>query len=67
METSLLSGIKVSDREIVVLTELLMVELLKLDSIVADGEAKVQRRVEVGDASFRNFIASVLIHTVFRV
>ncbi|CAN6693023.1 unnamed protein product [Malus baccata var. baccata] len=47
LETSLLSGIKVSDREIVVLTELLMVELLKLDSIVADGEAKVQRRVEV--------------------
>ncbi|KAM1115282.1 hypothetical protein TB2_038366 [Malus domestica] len=47
LETSLLSGLKVSDREIVVLTELLMVELLKLDSIVADGEAKVQRRVEV--------------------
>ncbi|KAM0999175.1 hypothetical protein FF1_005912 [Malus domestica] len=47
LETSLLSGTKVSDREIVVLTELLMVELLKLDSIVADGEAKVQRRVEV--------------------
>ncbi|XP_048420729.1 BAG family molecular chaperone regulator 4 [Pyrus x bretschneideri] len=47
LETSLLSGIKVSDREIMVLTELFMVELLKLDSIVADGEAKVQRRVEV--------------------
>ncbi|RXH84898.1 hypothetical protein DVH24_041666 [Malus domestica] len=47
LETSLLSGTKVSDKDIVVLTELLMVELLKLDSIVADGEAKVQRRVEV--------------------
>ncbi|KAM1756729.1 hypothetical protein EV1_006050 [Malus domestica] len=67
LETSLLSGTKVSDKDIVVLTELLMVELLKLDSIVADGEAKVQRRVEVGDASSRNFIASVMIHTVRRV
>ena len=67
METSLLSGIKVSDREIVVLTDLLMVELLKLDSIVADGVAIVQRGVEVGDACFRNFIANVVIHTVFHV
>lgn len=29
-----------------------MVELLKLDAIAADGEAKVQRRVEVGDTFF---------------
>ncbi|XP_062015801.1 BAG family molecular chaperone regulator 4-like isoform X2 [Rosa rugosa] len=47
METTLCNGTKVADTEIVVLTELLMVELLKLDSIEADGEAKVQRRVEV--------------------
>ncbi|CAL8998948.1 PREDICTED: BAG family molecular chaperone regulator 4-like [Prunus mume] len=46
-EATLLSGTKVSDKEIGVLTELLMVELLKLDAIAADGEAKVQRRVEV--------------------
>lgn len=32
------------------MTELLMVQLLKLDSIAADGEAKVQRRVEVSDS-----------------
>ena len=49
METTLCNGTKIADKEIVVLTELLMVELLKLDSIEADGEAKVQRRVEVGD------------------
>ncbi|KAM1494753.1 hypothetical protein ACFX15_028653 [Malus domestica] len=67
LETTLLSGTTVSDKEIVALTELLMVELFKLDSIVADGEAKVQRRVEVGDASFRNFITSVMVHKVRRV
>ena len=36
-----------TDKEFVVLTELLMMQLLKLDSIEADGEAKVQRRIEV--------------------
>lgn len=40
-------GTKVADKEFVVLTELLMVQLLKLDSIEAEGEAKVQRRIEV--------------------
>ncbi|KAF7120149.1 hypothetical protein RHSIM_Rhsim13G0066900 [Rhododendron simsii] len=40
-------GSKVEDKEFVVLTELLMVQLLKLDAIQADGEAKVQRRIEV--------------------
>ncbi|GMI92036.1 BCL-2-associated athanogene 4 [Hibiscus trionum] len=38
---------KVAENEFLVLTELLMVQLLQLDSIEADGEAKVQRRVEV--------------------
>lgn len=41
------NGSKVKDKEFVVLTELLMVQLLKLDAIQADGEAKVQRRIEV--------------------
>ncbi|XP_044473704.1 BAG family molecular chaperone regulator 4-like isoform X1 [Mangifera indica] len=40
-------GAKVAEKEFLVLTELLMVQLLKLDSIEADGEAKVQRRIEV--------------------
>ncbi|KAG2673060.1 hypothetical protein I3760_13G071600 [Carya illinoinensis] len=42
-------GTKTMDKEFVVLTELLMVQLLKLGSIEADGEAKVQRRFEVCD------------------
>ncbi|KAK7300905.1 hypothetical protein RJT34_11756 [Clitoria ternatea] len=47
LETSVCSGTKVEDSEFAISTELLMVQLLKLDSIAADGEAKVQRRVEV--------------------
>ena len=47
MEATVRGGTKVTDKEFVVLTELLMMQLLKLDSIEADGEAKVQRRIEV--------------------
>ncbi|KAL7173121.1 hypothetical protein ACSBR2_032568 [Camellia fascicularis] len=47
LETAVQNGMKVADKEFVVLTELLMVQLLKLDTIEADGEAKVQRRIEV--------------------
>jgi len=47
LETTVFGGTKVEDKEFSILTELLMLQLLKLDSIAADGEAKVQRRVEV--------------------
>lgn len=47
LEAAVCAGTKVADKEFVVLTELLMVQLLKLDSVAADGEAKVQRRIEV--------------------
>ncbi|CAA7389397.1 unnamed protein product [Spirodela intermedia] len=40
-------GTKVAEKEFVILPELLMRQLLKLDSIEAEGEAKVQRRSEV--------------------
>lgn len=49
LEANVHGGIKVTNKEFVVLTELLMLQLLKLDSIEADGEAKVQRRIEVCD------------------
>lgn len=61
METTLCIGTKVADKEIVVLTELLMAELLKLDSIEADGEAKVQRRVEVCAHLFFENISIMLL------
>lgn len=47
LEGNVRYGTKVAEKEILVLTELLMVQLLKLDSIEADGEAKVQRKIEV--------------------
>ncbi|KAI3678526.1 hypothetical protein L6452_37822 [Arctium lappa] len=47
LETSAKNGIKIVDKEIEVLAELLMKELLKLDGIEAEGEAKAQRRIEV--------------------
>lgn len=47
METSAKNGIKIVKKEVDVLTELLMKELLKLDGIEAEGEAKTQRRIEV--------------------
>lgn len=37
------SGTKLADKEFVVLTEVLMMQLLKLDTVQADGE----RRIEV--------------------
>ncbi|KAH7542732.1 hypothetical protein FEM48_Zijuj02G0105800 [Ziziphus jujuba var. spinosa] len=47
LEATVRSGNKVAAQEFVVLTELLMLQLLKLDTIEAIGEAKVQRRIEV--------------------
>ncbi|KAL9255915.1 BAG family molecular chaperone regulator 4-like protein [Drosera capensis] len=38
---------KVDDKDFVFLTEMLMVQLLRLDTIDAQGEAKVQRKTEV--------------------
>ncbi|KAJ0983890.1 hypothetical protein J5N97_002246 [Dioscorea zingiberensis] len=47
LQSSVYAGKKVEEKEFLVLTELLMVQLLKLDGIEAEGEAKVQRKVEV--------------------
>uniref|UniRef100_A0A7C9DMA5 BAG domain-containing protein n=1 Tax=Opuntia streptacantha TaxID=393608 RepID=A0A7C9DMA5_OPUST len=47
LQTSVQSGIKVDEKEFVISTELLMVQLLKLDSIEAEGEAKALRKNEV--------------------
>nr|CAD1844210.1 unnamed protein product [Ananas comosus var. bracteatus] len=47
LESAIHEGKKVADKEFCCLTELLMVQLLKLHSIEAEGEAKVQRRIEI--------------------
>ncbi|KAI5325952.1 hypothetical protein L3X38_035026 [Prunus dulcis] len=47
LEVAVGGGTKVSDKEFATSTELLMRQLLKLDGIKADGEAKMQRKAEV--------------------
>ena len=47
MEKAVNGGAKVAEKQFVVLSELLMRDLLKLDGIEAEGEAKVQRKMEV--------------------
>uniref|UniRef100_A0A0D9Z900 BAG domain-containing protein n=1 Tax=Oryza glumipatula TaxID=40148 RepID=A0A0D9Z900_9ORYZ len=46
LETIVSKGRRVVDADVVTLTEALMNELVKLDSIVADGEVKEQRRLQ---------------------
>jgi hypothetical protein len=47
LETIVSKGGKVADADVVALTEALMNELVKLDSVAAEGEVKVQRRMQV--------------------
>lgn len=47
MEAAINTGNKASEKEFLLLTELLMSQLLKLDGIEAEGEAKLQRKAEV--------------------
>lgn len=47
MQASVKSGTKVDEKEFILSSELLMIQLLKLDGIEAQGEAKAQRKNEV--------------------
>lgn len=47
MQAVVNNGIKVDEKGITCLTEMLMRQLLKLDGIEADGEGRAQRRAEV--------------------
>lgn len=47
IEVAINGGNKASEKEFLVLTELLMSQLLKLDGIEAEGAAKLQRKAEV--------------------
>jgi hypothetical protein len=47
LDASVRKGEKVVETDVVALTEVLMNELVKLDSIAADGEVKAQRRLQV--------------------
>ncbi|KAE8099159.1 hypothetical protein FH972_017163 [Carpinus fangiana] len=54
LEVAVDGGTKVAEKEFLVSTELLMKQLLKLDSIEAEGEAKLQRKAEV--RRLQNFV-----------
>ncbi|KAH7842285.1 hypothetical protein Vadar_003585 [Vaccinium darrowii] len=47
LEGLVYGGTQVGEKEFIILTELLMRQLLKLDSIEAEGEGKLQRKLEV--------------------
>lgn len=47
LEVAVQGGTKVAEEEFAMSAELLMRQLLKLDAIEAEGEAKIQRKAEV--------------------
>lgn len=47
LDSTVNEGTKVDEKEFNVVTELFMMQLLKLDSIVAEGDSKLQRKIEV--------------------
>jgi hypothetical protein len=47
LDASVRKGGAVPEKGVAQLTELLMNELLRLDAVVADGDVKAQRRVQV--------------------
>lgn len=47
LESVVSKGGKVHEKQVLSLIELLMNELLKLDGIIADGDVKLQRRMQV--------------------
>lgn len=66
MEAAVNGHKKVDEKEFIVLTELLMVQLLKLDGIEAEGEARIQRKNEVLKSLISHqictyFLASIIL------
>lgn len=47
LESIIKKGEKVAESDVLTLIELLMTELLKLDAVVAEGDAKIKRRMQV--------------------
>lgn len=48
LESVISKGGRVAEKQLVDANELLMTELIKLDGIEADGEVKLQRKMQVG-------------------
>lgn len=65
MEVAVDGGTKVAEKEFLISTELLMKQLLKLDSIEAEGEAKLQRKAEVSLVASQS--CKIVIYLLSRV
>ena len=52
LESIISKGGKVAEKDVLNLIELLMNQLLKLDGIMADGDVKLQRKMQVIEIQF---------------
>lgn len=64
METTISKGKKAADKDILSLTEQLMTQLINLDGVVAEGDQKIQRAMQVGSFAIYCF-QSTIISTYF--
>lgn len=55
VEGSVNDGKRVEEKEVNLLIELLMMQLLKLDAIETDGDSKLQRRTQVSIGLYVNY------------
>jgi hypothetical protein len=67
LEAAINAGNKASEKEFLLLTELLMSQLLKLDGIEAEGEAKLQRKAEVVFMLLKLLIWVLLSFSIFTI
>ncbi|CAL5351538.1 unnamed protein product [Camellia sinensis] len=61
LEVVVNGGTKVGEKDFVVLSELLMRQLLKLDSIEAEGEGKVQRKLQTAIAKVNSALLGCIV------
>lgn len=62
LEVAVHGGTKISDKEFEISTEMLMRQLLKLDSIEAEGMARAQRKAEVCTQYFFQYAVTPALH-----
>ena len=59
LESIISKGGKVAETDVLSLIELLMNQLIKLDGIMADGDVKLQRKMQVHFVHFWSFVLIV--------
>lgn len=64
LESVISKGGKVAEKDVLNLIEMLMNQLLKLDGIMADGDVKLQRKMQVS-LSRRDYISCFYVFGLF--